>query len=114
MPLHDGDGVVRPLPYRLEADIGDLGCQRSGADDEHGSARRETFRKQPGGALRTGDDIVRVCGESHRTQVLGDLIRCAGRVVGHIQLARGDGRQRVYGTRRRLLAPKHSAVEIEK
>jgi hypothetical protein len=45
MPLHDCDGIVRPLAYGLEADIGDLGCQRFGADDEHGSASREAFGK---------------------------------------------------------------------
>ena len=77
MTLNHGDGVVRPLPDRLEADVFDLGGQRSGSDDEYSGPRRSPIGQQVGGTLGTGDDVVGHGGEPHRAKMLGNLIGTA-------------------------------------
>ena len=64
--------------------------------------------------LGTGDDVFGCGGETHRAQMLGDLVGTAGGVVGDVQRAGGDGRQGVDGAGRGFVAAEYGAVEIEK
>ena len=101
------------MPHRRKADAADLGGQRVGADDQHLSGLRQLLGEQSGGALRAGDDIVGFRGEAQLTQVLGDLLGAAGRIVGHEQDPGFDGGQCLDGAVGGRMPAEHGAIEVE-
>src|SRR4051794_25871380 len=113
MSLHNGDRAVGPLPDRLESGPADFGRERVGADDEHGCAGLQLFLQQPGRALGAGDYVVWFSTEAHRRQMLGDFRWSSRSVVGDVQSAGTDYRERLDGAGSGFMATEDGAVEIE-
>ena len=99
----------------LQADVGDLGGQRFGADDRAPPPGGQLLGQQTGGALRAGDDVVGLGGEA-QSRAGARRPRPAPReaLLVTYSVRAVDRRERLDGAGGGLVAAEHRAVEIEK